>query len=106
MGVGVRQIDIYLGPFFGQTDDRAASLFLLLRYSKSFAALFVCCFILVLVFFLPEKQNMEQTQMCHSILLLVKTNLLPCFYLFVVELLCPLLAGKLGGFKRLFFFLL
>lgn len=96
---GIRQIDIYLGPFFGQTDDRAASLFLLLRCSMCFAG--VCCFILVFV--LLEEQNMKQTQLCYGVLLLVETNLILCFYVVVVELLCPSLVGKLGGLKRYFF---
>lgn len=60
--------------------------------------LFVCSF--------PEKQNMKQTQVCCGILFWVETNLLLCFYLFVVELLFPSLANKLGGLKRRWVFFL
>lgn len=49
---------------------------------------------------------MKQTQLCYGVLLLVETNLILCFYVVVVELLCPSLAGKLGGLKRYFFHLI
>lgn len=58
---GIRQIDIYLGPFFGQTDDRAASLFLLLRCSMCFAG--VCCFILVFVCFTRRTKHETNSTM-------------------------------------------
>lgn len=62
-----------------------------------FVVLFWCLFVLL------EEQNMKQIQLCHGVLLLVETNLILRFYVVVVELLCPSLAGKLGGLKRFFF---
>lgn len=57
--------------------------------------------------FLPEEENMKQTQLGHG-LLVVETNILMCFYLFVAELLFPSLASKLrrlkGRYLSFFFF--
>lgn len=49
--------------------------------------------------FLPEEENMKQAQLGHGLLLLVETNILTGFYLFVAELLFPSLASKLGRLK-------